>query len=200
MPQHSRPTITLPEAAMNNMSETAIEALAEHAPHLVTIPPGTPQLVTFDDIPIGEDITVVPDGYAGFNWDLQQGPTDPIEHDSPSLLVFDINYDGTREAINIIAQPYTYISRSDGETFDFVSFDAMDWYHGLGPDAERLIIIGLLSGEPVYSQEITLGATMSSYQFNYTDIDTLLIQTNAQDGWYDNNRGAFWMDNLLFGV
>ena len=157
-------------------------------------------IVTFDDIPPGENITFVPDGYAGFNWDFRHdsNPLNPILYEEQGLTVGDINYDGNMEVINAYAQEFTYLSRADGGTFDFISFKAMDWYPPA--DAESLILTGYSSGEIAYTQNIFLSDTMTSFEVNFGGIDRLEIQTNAQDGWYDFNRGHFWMDDLFFFV
>jgi len=170
--------------------------------HINDVPPPHENiLVTFDDLPEGG---LVPDGYAGFNWDYAQVWSQPIVTADGALYTFDKfgDEDADLEATNSGGglAGSTFISRVDGSEFDFISFKAIDWYPPV--DAERLIINGYNDGQLIHTDEITLSDTTTLFTLSFTGIDQLEIRTDAQDGWLNDgsNRGLFSMDDLLFVV
>ncbi|NMG09292.1 PEP-CTERM sorting domain-containing protein [Brasilonema sp. UFV-L1] len=148
-------------------------------------------VVTFDDIQTTSDGDVIPNGYAGLNWDNFHSL------DSSSLASTGYGY-GTVSAPNVAfnseGNPAT-VSIDNGK-YDLNSVHlAAAWNNGL-----NILVEGFLGEELLYSKTVTVDSTASTqYNLDFLDIDNVrFTSSGGVDAGYGGGGTQFALDNFTY--
>lgn len=140
-----------------------------------------PVVITFEDfLPSPDLVGVVPNGYAGFNWDAGAIPAYWISQDYLTLI------SGTNNGLNStfdgnvgIATAYeASIGMGGGGVFDLVSMRLGSCW----TDDQWTHVYGYLGGTQVDSAYLLAPYGGSTFTFNWSGIDSFILQADLSTG------------------
>ncbi|MFH0809988.1 MAG: PEP-CTERM sorting domain-containing protein [Pseudomonadota bacterium] len=139
-------------------------------------------VITFEDILPANHLKPVPSGYAGFTWGASDYVMDPVTYGVPSGYVR-----GTMGALSIFGAWEQDISMARAQPFDFLgAYITAAWN-----DNEKVTVEGWLNGARKYSRDIFTSADHAYWwDFNFNNIDQLVIRSLPEDGTWAGEDGA----------